>query len=281
MIMTTQEMNEMIQKEKGGKENFYVIVFKASDEASEKYVLAELHNSFVGDQDYIDSEIILNDYSLRRLTNSAHRGEPFEVHLYVFPDDCIEPISIKRLKNLSLDTLGRLNKIYLLNEEIAPNEIKEFVDACNKSIKHQKRLDRLSVEKRWEKNGKEDEDKRYIVVFEAKSKKLSGDVLNTVCGEFVGQQDFIDSSVVINDYETRKPFNTKPVGNPEDVQVSVFFEELVHPKTIERLITTLDDVNENFFDNIKSIYIINEQYASDEVKSAVDRYNKLIEERND
>lgn len=273
MIMTTQEMNEMIQKEKGGKENFYVIVFKASDEASEKYVLADLHNSFVGDQDYIDSDIILNDYSLRRLTNSPYRGEPFEVHLYIFPDDCIEPISMDRLRCLRLRTVDKLKNVYLLNEGIAPDEVKKFVDDCNDTIKYRKRY-------LQEKEIEDDEDKRYIIVFEAKSEELSRSVLSTVCSEFVGQQDYIDSSVVINDYVTREPFNTKPTGNTEDIQVSIFFEELVHPKTIERLITTLD-TNENFFDNMKGVYIINKQYASDEIKTAVDRYNKLIKERND
>lgn len=140
MIMTTQEMNEMTQKEKGGKENFYVIVFKASDEASEKYVLADLHNSFVGDQDYIDSDIILNDYSLRRLTNSPYRGEPFEVHLYIFPDDCIEPISMDRLRCLRLRTVDKLKNVYLLNERIAPDEVKKFVDDCNDTIKYRKEI---------------------------------------------------------------------------------------------------------------------------------------------
>lgn len=272
MIMTTQEMNEIIQKEKGGKENFYVIVFKTSDEASEKYVLADLHNSFVGDQDYIDSNIILNDYSLRRLTNSPYRGEPFEVHLYVFPDDCIEPISMDRLKCLHLNTVDGLEKVYLLNERIVPSEVKKFVDDCNDTIKCRKRyLQEKEIK---------DDDKYYIIIFESKSEEFSRSVLTTVCSEFVGQQDYIDSSVVINDYITRNSFDAKHAGNMEDIQVIIFFEELVHPKTIERLITTLD-TNENFFDNIKGVYIINKQYASDEIKSAIDRYNKLIEERDD
>lgn len=272
MIMTTQEMNEMIQKEKGGKENFYVIVFKASDEASEKYVLADLHNSFVGDQDYIDSNIILNDYSLRRLTNSPYRGEPFEVHLYVFPDDCIEPISMDRLKCLHLNTVDGLEKVYLLNEGIVPSEVKKFVDDCNDTIKCRKRhLQEKEIK---------DDYKYYIIIFESKSEEFSRSVLRTVCNEFIRLQDYIYSSVVINDYKTRKLFDTKPIGNPEDIQVSVFLDELTQSKLIEELITNLD-VIKGFFDNIKNIHIINNQYASDEIKSAIDRYNKLIKKRDE
>lgn len=275
MIMTMQEMNEMIQKEKGGAENFYVISFKAFDEVSEKYVLADLHNFFIGDQNYIDSNIILNDYSLRRLTNSEYRGEPFEVHLYVFPDDCIEPISIDRLRCLYLRTVNVLKKVCLLNEGIASSEVKKFVNDCNNIIKFRKRY-------LQEKEIKDNEDRCYIIVFEAKSEGLSRSVLNTVCCKFVGQQDYIDSSVVINDYATRESFDAKSasITNTEDIQLSVFFDELAHPKAIERLITSLD-TNKNFFNNIKSVYIINKCYASEEVKSAVDRYNKMIKERND
>lgn len=272
MIMTTQEMNEMIQKEKGGKENFYVIVFKASDEASEKYILVDLHNSFVGDQDYIDSDIILNDYSLRRLTNSAYRGEPFEVHLYVFPDDCIKSISINRLRCIDLKALDGLKEVYLLNEEIVPDEVKQFVNSCNNAIKVRKDLIKSSKKK--------DESKQYTIVFEAKNKAVSGNVLNTVCKQFLVFYDFISSAIVINDYETRKLFDTKPIGNPEDIQVSIFLDRLTQSKLIEELITSLDTI-ESFFNNIKNIYIINKQYASDKVKSAIDRYNKMIKERDE
>lgn len=276
MIMTTQEMNEMIQKEKGGKENFYVIVFKAIDDAYEHYVLSKLHNSFIGDQDYIDSNIILNDYTLRRSTNSSYKGKPFQVHLYVFPDDCIESISINRLRCIDLKALDGLKEVYLLNEEIVPNEVKQFVNSCNNAIKLRKGL----VKSNKKKIKKKDENKHYIIVFEAKNEDISRCVLSTVCNEFIRLQDYIYSSVVINDYKTRKLFDTKPIGNPEDIQVSVFLDELTQSKLIEELITNLD-VIKGFFDNIKNIHIINKQYASDEIKSAIDRYNKLIEERDD
>lgn len=276
MIMNTQEMNEIIQKEKGGKENFYVIVFKAIDDAYEHYVLSKLHNSFIGDQDYIDSNIILNDYTLRRSTDSLYKGKPFQVHLYVFPDDCIESISINRLRCIDLKALDGLKEVYLLNEEIVPNEVKQFVNGCNNAIKLRKGLVKSSKKK----IKKKDENKHYIIVFEAKNKDISRCVLRTVCNEFIRLQDYIYSSVVINDYKTRKLFDTKPIGNPEDIQVSVFLDELTQSKLIEELITNLD-VIKGFFDNIKNIHIINNQYASDEIKSAIDRYNKLIKERDE
>lgn len=276
MIMTTQEMNEIIQKEKGGKGNFYTIVFKVIDDAYEHYVLSKLHNSFIGDQDYIDSNIILNDYTLRRSTDSLYKGKPFQVHLYIFPDDCIEPISIDRLRCIDLKALDGLKEVYLLNEEIVPNEVKQFVNSCNNAIKLRKGL----IKSNKKKIKKKDENKHYTIVFEAKNKDISRCVLSTVCNEFIRLQDYIYSFVVINDYKTRKLFDTKPIGNPEDIQVSVFLDELVQSKFVEELITNLD-VIEGFFDNIKNIHIINEQYTSDKVKSAIDRYNKLIKERDE
>lgn len=138
MIMSTREMNEIIENEKGGKGKFYIIVFETKDVPSEKYVLADLHNSFVGDQDYIDSNIILNDFSLRRLTNSPYRGQPFQVHLYVFPDDCIEPISIDRLRCFDVNALDGLKNVSLLNEDLAPDNVKEFVNNCNDMIEKRK-----------------------------------------------------------------------------------------------------------------------------------------------
>ena len=138
MIMSTREMNEIIENEKGGKGKFYIIVFETKDVPSEKYVLADLHNSFVGDQDYIDSNIILNDFSLRRLTNSPYMGQPFQVHLYVFPDDCIKPISIDRLRCFVVNALDGLKNVSLLNEDLAPDNVKEFVNNCNDMIEKRK-----------------------------------------------------------------------------------------------------------------------------------------------
>ena len=138
MIMSTREMNEIIENEKGGKGKFYIIVFETKDVPSEKYVLADLHNSFVGDQDYIDSNIILNDFSLRRLTNSPYMGQPFQVHLYVFPDDCIKPISIDRLRCFDVNALDGLKNVSLLNEDLAPDNVKEFVNNCNDMIEKRK-----------------------------------------------------------------------------------------------------------------------------------------------
>ena len=135
MIMDTREMNETVKNEKRGKEDFYIIVFEAKDEVSKKHILSDLHNSFIEDQDYINADVILSDFSIRDLTNSPYIEQSFKVYLCAFHNDYTESIFMDRLRYFRTFTLEVPKNVSLLNEQLAPDSVKKFVNDYNNTIK--------------------------------------------------------------------------------------------------------------------------------------------------
>lgn len=62
-----------------------LIIIKTQSDEEEYRVLRKIHDQLIGNQDYVDCKIVLNDSSARR------DGTENEVHLYIFEDSKSDP----------------------------------------------------------------------------------------------------------------------------------------------------------------------------------------------
>ena len=72
-----------------GVRRLYVI--RTADDFNERTVKDIIHDQLVGNVDYINSRIILDDYDTRLLVGKTETNLKNEVHLYIYDDSSTDP----------------------------------------------------------------------------------------------------------------------------------------------------------------------------------------------